>query len=101
MISADGLVIAFSSLATNLAGGTDTNGRADVFVRDSHPGAAQAIARLSGSSGGLRPVMSASGRRIAFESNGLTLYDRGTNTSTTFFSTSQTPSGTVPATGPL
>src|SRR5205823_2207573 len=92
VISADGLVIAFSSSATNLTS-NDTNGRADVFVRDSHNGATQGIVRLS-NAGGSNPVISASGQRVVFENNGsLVLYDRVSNIPTSFGS-SQTVYGT-------
>jgi Tol biopolymer transport system component len=82
VISADGLVVAFDSVATNLVGG-DTNGVADVFVRDR---ASARTERVSVSSKGRpgnglsrSPSASADGRFIAFESLASNLVSGDTN----------------------
>ncbi len=75
-ISADGQIVAFSSNATNLVAGPDTNGVSDVFVWDLHNPVAQRLTRLSNTTGGSDPFMSADGQRIVFTSGGLVLYDR-------------------------
>ena len=68
-ISADGRFVAFESLANNLAAG-DTNGHADVFVRDRQSGTTELVsAATSGSPaqlGAERPAISADGRFVAF-----------------------------------
>lgn len=70
-ISADGRLVAFHSVASNLVAG-DTNGSADVFVRDMPAGV---TARVSVGIGGgqaagssVAPSLSADGRLVAFES---------------------------------
>jgi len=50
-ISADGIVVAFGSSATNLVAG-DTNGLSDVFVRDRTPGPAGPLLAATGACGG-------------------------------------------------
>jgi Tol biopolymer transport system component len=82
-ISADGRHVAFDSLATNLVPG-DTNGKADVFLRDLWTGQTQ---RVSVSSSGsqsngdsMAPSISADGRYVAFHSNGNNLVSGDTNT---------------------
>jgi Tol biopolymer transport system component len=67
-ISADGRYVAFTSAATNFAAG-DTNGNADVFVRDRQTGTTEVISVATGGSQpltGLRPAISANGRCVAF-----------------------------------
>jgi Tol biopolymer transport system component len=88
-ISADGRFVAFVSLATNLVVG-DTNGCADVFVRDRlngtlervslGPGGAQGNSS-SGYSLGLAigPALSADGRFVAFTSSATNLVAGDTN----------------------
>jgi hypothetical protein len=68
-ISGDGAIVAFSSDSSNLVD-DDSNGLTDIFVR-----AAGATSRISVGAGGaqsnggsIRPVMSADGRYVAFES---------------------------------
>ncbi len=69
-ISADGRYVAFGSVATNLVAG-DTNGKQDIFVRDT---VANTTARVSLDSSGAEgsdsyfPSISADGRYVAFES---------------------------------
>ncbi len=73
VISPDGTRVAFASKATNLpaAAGADSNGKADVFVRDLVAGT---TVRLSESALGVQgidgdagwPVFSADGKRLAF-----------------------------------
>jgi len=70
-ISADGRVVAFASLAENLATG-DTNFASDVFVRDRQTGTTEGVSIVTPSpefgnfSGS--PVISADGRYVAFDS---------------------------------
>jgi Tol biopolymer transport system component len=72
-ISADGRYVTFTSVATNLVAGGDTNDSGDVFVRDTLLGTTARVsvdmvgAEADGSSGS--SVISADGRYIAFESN--------------------------------
>ncbi len=70
-ISADGRFVAFSSLATNLVA-NDTNGFADVFVRDRLSGTTERVSVATGGAAGnansLTPSISADGRYVAFES---------------------------------
>lgn len=75
-ISADGRFVAFSSLASNLAG-TDNNGVADIFLHDLVSGSVQRVsssvfsARLDGAS--MDPSISADGRYVAFASHATNL----------------------------
>lgn len=71
-ISRDGRYVAFVSLSTTLVGG-DTNGAADVFLRDRQLGV---TSRESLGAGGVQanaasagPALSADGRHVAFESD--------------------------------
>ena len=72
-ISANGRYVAFQSFATNLVHG-DTNGRADIFVRDLRTGATRLVSRPNGRAAGLGngnsldPAISANGRFVAFQS---------------------------------
>ena len=70
-VSADGRYIAFESYATNLVPG-DTNGVADVFVRDLQTGATTQVsvdsAGLQGNGDSLFASISADGRYVAFHS---------------------------------
>lgn len=82
-ISADGRLVAFSSLATNLVAG-DTNARADIFVRDR---TAATTARVSLSSTGVEaiggpsvtPAISGNGRFVSFRSDADNLVPGATN----------------------
>src|ERR1051326_6265120 len=81
-ISADGRYVAFYSYADTLAVG-DTNGAADIFVKDLQAGA---IVRVSTDAGGgeansdsLVPWISADGRYVAFESSADNLVPGDTN----------------------
>jgi Tol biopolymer transport system component len=81
-LSADGRAVAFVSLAANLVP-RDTNGWADVFVRDRRRGRTELA---SVSSGGVRgdwpsgnPSLSADGRFVAFGSFATTLVSGDTN----------------------
>ena len=80
--SADGRFVAFMSDSTNLVPG-DTNGCADVFVRDRQLGTTE---RVSVSSSGTQadgfsgwPSVSADGRYVAFESSATNLVSWDTN----------------------
>lgn len=81
-LSADGRFIVFSSLATDLVSG-DTNGVADIFVRDRLTGTTE---RVSVAADGTqanqesrRPALSADGRYVAFYSLATNLLPGGTN----------------------
>jgi len=81
-LSADGRFVAFSSLATDLVAG-DTNGVADIFVRDRLTGTTE---RVSVAADGTqanqesrRPALSADGRHVAFYSLATNLVAGGTN----------------------
>jgi Tol biopolymer transport system component len=71
-ISADGRYVAFESYATNLVP-EDTNGEADIFLRDRLTGITELISVSSSGDHGNResfyPAMSPDGRYIAFESD--------------------------------
>jgi Tol biopolymer transport system component len=83
-IAADGRYVAFQSYADNLVPG-DTNGRADVFVRDLRTGTTQLVSRPNGSTSGhgngdsLDPAISADGRFVAFQSFASNLVGGDTN----------------------
>jgi Tol biopolymer transport system component len=70
-ISADGRYVAFESSATNLVAG-DTNGKADVFVRDligqTTIRVSLTSAEVQGSGTSMSPSISADGRYVAFTS---------------------------------
>ena len=92
-ISADGRYIAFLSLASNLVPGDtpvvdegDTNGAADVFVRDRVSGATERVSVSSdGTQGSAQispsqpPAISADGRYVAFSSSSFNLIPGDTN----------------------
>lgn len=77
-ISADGRHVAFRSLATNLP--DDADATLDVFIRDIQAGAttlvsrADGVAGASGNADSVRPVVSADGRLVAFESEATNLH---------------------------
>ena len=81
-ISADGRYVAFASYASNLVPG-DTNGTADVFVRDLRSGTTRRVSvatdgtQANGDSGS--PAISADGRYVAFESDASNLVPGDTN----------------------
>ena len=71
-ISADGRYVAFSSGASNLVLGGDTNGVSDAFVRDRQAGTTERASESSSGAQGERysgsPSISADGRFVAFSS---------------------------------
>ncbi|MEU3183965.1 S8 family serine peptidase [Streptomyces sp. NPDC006923] len=81
-LSTDGHLVAFYSSATNLVPG-DTNGRADIFVRDRTAGTTQRISDgLEGAEGDGTsdlPSISGDGRLVAFESTSANLVADDTN----------------------
>jgi hypothetical protein len=81
-ISADGRCVAFWSLATNLVPG-DTNGVADIFVRDLLLGttvrASVDSAGVQGDRESINQAISGDGRFVAFESNATNLVPGDTN----------------------
>src|SRR5205823_1215291 len=72
VISADGRYVAFYSYASNLTTDSDTNGTADVFVRDLQANTTKLVSvSTTGTSGNnisYNPVISAGGRYVAFYS---------------------------------
>lgn len=88
-ISSDGLLVSFSSLATNLVRG-DTNVARDAFVHDRTTGT---TTRVSVSTGGAqgnffssrRPALSADGRFVAFQSDASNLVPGDLNRSADVF----------------
>ena len=77
VISADGRFVAYASAATNLATTADSNGKVDVYLRDR---SAATTTRLSVSTAGAQgngdsfnATISASGTRVAFQSNATNL----------------------------
>ncbi len=87
-ISADGRFVAFYSDANNLVS-SDTNGRGDIFVHDRQTGTTE---RVSITTGGIqadgysfRPVISADGRFVAFDSDATDLVSGDTNGTTDVF----------------
>lgn len=87
-ISGDGRIVGFSSVASNLIAG-DTNGVADVFVRDFNSGT---LTRVSVSSGGVQSngfsghtSMSLDGRFVVFSSDATNLVSGDTNGATDVF----------------
>jgi Tol biopolymer transport system component len=81
-ISADGRYVAFWSYASNLVAG-DTNGKADVFVRDILRGRTIRVSLSSegaqGNRGSYWPSISADGRYVAFTSDASNLVAGDTN----------------------
>ena len=81
-VSADGVVVAFDSEATNLVGG-DTNGALDVFVRDRASGRTERVSVSSkgkqGNSGSAGPMLSGDGRFVTFSSGAANLVSGDTN----------------------
>ncbi|MBN1891115.1 MAG: carboxypeptidase regulatory-like domain-containing protein [Thermoflexales bacterium] len=76
-ISADGRYVAFSSAASNLVS-DDTNGALDVFVHDLQTGQTTCVSVTSDGvqRGGESASISADGRFIAFQSDGIWVHDR-------------------------
>jgi Tol biopolymer transport system component len=74
IISADGAVVVFTSIATDLVAGTDTSNTPDVFVYERSTGTVSLVSHAVGAPGtagnswSFSPVASASGSHIAFSS---------------------------------
>jgi Tol biopolymer transport system component len=81
-LSEDGRYVAFTSEADNLVSG-DTNGRADVFLRDRATGttirASVAFGGAQGDAESFDPALSADGRYVAFQSGASNLVPGDTN----------------------
>lgn len=89
VVSADGRYVAFQSYSFNLSL-IDTNSRYDIFVRDLQTGtttlASVNVAGTASANGdSRRPVISADGRYLAFESTATNLVTNDTNTWTDIF----------------
>ncbi|MHC5035650.1 MAG: TolB family protein, partial [Planctomycetota bacterium] len=77
-INADGTVVAFESLATNLVSNTDNNSVSDVFVRDLGTGGSTELVSVTGAGvaangGSNAPSINADGTVVAFESHATNL----------------------------
>jgi Tol biopolymer transport system component len=81
-ISADGRYVAFASYANNLVPG-DTNGHYDIFVHDRESGQTERISVASdgtqANNWSAKPVISADGRFVAFQSKASNLVSGDTN----------------------
>jgi Tol biopolymer transport system component len=81
-ISADGRYVAFCSSASNLVNG-DTNGKWDIFVRDTQTGTTKRLSLdssgVQGNDGSYHPSISADGRYVAFYSYASNLVSGDTN----------------------
>ncbi|NIX78463.1 hypothetical protein HB375_17895, partial [Microvirga sp. c23x22] len=87
-LSADGRYAVFQSAATNLATG-DTNGKYDIFWKDLKTGIVALVSTAAdGTQGGgnsYRPVLSADGRYVVFESEAANLVANDTNNAPDIF----------------
>jgi Cys-rich repeat protein len=77
-ISGDGRFVVFQSLASNLVPG-DTNGVADIFIRDRVNGTTDRVCNLQGNSFSLTPAISGDGNFVAFVSAASDLVSGDTN----------------------
>ena len=81
-ISADGRIVAFRSLASNLVPG-DTNGTWDVFVHDREDATTRRVSvgtsGVQGDASSERPALSSDGRFVAFRSDASNLVPNDTN----------------------
>jgi Tol biopolymer transport system component len=96
-ISGDGRIVAFYSDSSNLVPG-DTNGAADVFVHNRRSGATKRVSVAPGgaeaNADSVRPVLSADGRIVVFESDASNLVAGDSNHFTDVFLND--PSATPP-----
>jgi len=87
-ISADGRYVAFASQATNLVVG-DTNGVADIFVRDLRQGTTTRVSvssdEVAANGESMFPATSGDGRYVAFMSYATNLVGKDTNSCTDIF----------------
>jgi flagellin-like hook-associated protein FlgL len=87
-ISADGRYVAFQSTASNLVAG-DTNGSADIFIKDTHTGVTTRVSTdgsgVQGDQGSSEASISADGRYVVFESAASNLVAGDTNSATDLF----------------
>lgn len=99
-ISADGRLVAFSSVASNLVG-DDSNGKTDLFVRDVTTGTTSRVSRGdTGTNGPRNPDISHDGSRVAFESDATDLVPNDTNRNVDIFVTEVATGTTVRASLP-
>lgn len=93
-LSDDGSKVAFYSYATNLVAG-DTNGQADVFVRDRKAGTTERVSTgmdgVQGDAASDFPSLSGDGRYVAFESGATNLVEDDTNRRYDVFVHDRTP----------
>jgi Tol biopolymer transport system component len=87
-ISADGRYVVFNSYASNLVS-ADTNGASDIFVRDLQTNLTTRVSvdsnGIQGNGHSYRPVVSADGRYVAFDSDASNLVPGDTNGNTDVF----------------
>lgn len=87
-ISADGQVIAFQSLASNLSS-NDTNGVDDIYVHDRRTGQTSRVSvstsNVQGNAASSDPAISADGRYVAYTSQASNLVSGDTNGTTDVF----------------
>lgn len=88
-LSANGQVVAFRSVATNLVAG-DTNGYSDIFVHDRATGITTRVSVATGGAQALggnsnNPSISADGRYVSFSSNATNLVPGDTNNASDVF----------------
>jgi hypothetical protein len=84
IISADGRFVAFQSLASDLTGASDTNGKSDIFVRDVQQGATVLVSAnntgaASGNDASVAAALSADGQVATFQSGASDLVTKDTN----------------------
>lgn len=89
VVSADGSVVVFQSLATNLVPG-DTNGRADVYAYDAASGQLALLSHAQdgvtlGNQTSVQPTVSENGRYVAFQSTASNLVPGDSNNTTDVF----------------
>ena len=96
VLSADGRYVGFLSMAANLVSG-DTNGAADIFVKDTLSGTTTRVstssAGVGGDSAGWYPAISADGRHVAFNSSATNLVSGDTNATGDIFLRDLTKAG--------
>lgn len=91
-VSADGSVVAFQSVATDLVAG-DANGASDVFVRTD--GSPATVVRIGGNGASTQPDLAADGSAVAFTSDASDLVPDDVNAATDTFWAATAPNGPI------
>ncbi|WP_205698081.1 PD40 domain-containing protein [Conexibacter sp. SYSU D00693] len=97
-ISGDGRVVAFTSYATNFAGGGDTNGQPDVFVRDGRGAIVRASTAFDGglaNGPSYQPDISSDGRWVVFTSEASNIVQGDSNGKADVFARNLTTNRTL------